>query len=184
MAFDGFSGFLNFQFNYAPSKNGPSSGITFPANGLSNTLTKKISYVLGGNVAGGVNEVALNIVTIAASGNTTLDLTSLTDVLGFASVALVRVKAFFFWLLSAADDSVNGTACSGVTVGNAATNANLLNMGGTTPTFTLGNGEVWAWGTGKAAGLTVDATHKNVLITNNDGAVAAAVLYGFAGATT
>ena len=82
-------------------------------------------------------------------------------------------------LLNAVQDSVNGTACTGVTVGAAGSNPNLMFLNSTTPTFGLLNGDVIAYGTTTAAGITVSSSHCNVLITNTDSGHGAAVLASF-----
>ena len=112
-------------------------------------------------------------VAVLVSGSGT-NLQSLLDVLG-QTVSLVRIKGLLFQLLSTSDDQANGTACSGVTVGNAATNANKMFLGAQSHTLVLGNGEAVAWVSPSAAGLAVDGTHLNVLVTNNDVVNSAAV---------
>lgn len=182
------SGSMKFQFNYNVGVNGPSSSISFPQTSNNNTITASTTYLLGGNVLSGINEVAVVIQAVAASGTATINLNALTDVVGLAAV-LVRLKSYLFWLLTAADDATNGTSCSSVTVGAAVSNPCTLGMGGTSPTFTLnggsaGTGDKWGYCTGQAGGITVSGTVKNVLITNNDSVNAAAVLCAFGGATT
>jgi hypothetical protein len=135
---------------------------------------KSVAFTTGTNAAAKVNEIGSKIFSVAASGTATIDLRSLLDVLG-QSVTLVRVKGLLFQLLSTTDDPANGTACSGVTVGNAGSNPNALFLGATSHTIVLGNGEAVAWLSPLAAGLTVDTTHRNVLLTNNDPGVTAAV---------
>src|SRR6185312_8003502 len=109
--------------NYNASFNGPSSGLNFPPISLNNTINAKASHTLGSGV-NGINEEAVNILTIAASGSATLNLQSLTDVLGVASVVLTKLKKYLFWLLTAQDDSVNGTPCSSVVIQGGASNPN------------------------------------------------------------
>lgn len=184
MALSGLTGFMQLQFSYNALINGPSSGITINPQAVQNTITAKRSVVLGGNVANGANEGALAILTIAPSGTATINLQTLTDFMNVASVVLIRLKSFFFWLLGTGDDSVNGTVCTGVTIGNAGSNANQLDMGAVTHTRLLTNGDWTAYGTGSAAGLTVSGTHLNILITNTDGTNAAGLMYGLFGATT
>ena len=184
MAFDALTGYAQVGFNWTAQKNGPTSSISFPATVNQNTINAKSSVVLGDNVANGANELACWIQTITASGTATIDLTSLTDILNFTGVALVRLKSFAFWLLGTADDATNGTACSSISIGNAGSNGNALDMGAVANTRTLLNGDWTAYGTRQAAGKTVDSTHKNVLITNNDGSNAAAVLIALFGATS
>jgi hypothetical protein len=151
---------------------------------LPDTLSpvKKHSYELGAG-ADACNRIYAALLTIAGGASTTLDLEALTDVFGDA-LDFARVKAIRIWLLSATDDAPDGTAdagtaCSGVTVGNAASNqfagSGYPISDAATGTFTLANGDQFARATGSAGGWVVDATHKNLKVLNNDGAVAAKV---------
>lgn len=156
---------------------------------VSNTLTLSTPVIslknsIANNAVGGSDLVLSQIFTAAASGTASIDLSTFTDVLGRTGGAFVRMKFIFFWLLSVADDASNGTNCSSVAIGNAAANQNTLYMGAATHTTVLNNGDFIAWGTRQAAGKTVDGTHKSVLITNNDGSNAMALLVGIAGGTT
>jgi hypothetical protein len=180
MAFDNFTGYLQASLNYNASKNGPTSGLNFPATPNGNTLNLKTAYTVGSG-AGQINEIVAEIVTIAASGSATIDLTVLIDILGFAA-ALTKLKEFLFCLLNATQDSINGTACTQVTIGNAGTNPNPLNFGGATMTKLLTNGDIDSYATASAAGIAVSGTVKNVLVANNDASHGAAVLACFGGA--
>jgi hypothetical protein len=142
---------------------------------------KNIAFKTGTTVTGQVNEVASLIQSVDASGTATINLQSLLDVVG-QTTALVRVKGLLFQLLSPLDDSTNGTACSGVTIGNAGTHPFLGFLGGTNPTLTLGNGEALGWLSPSANGLAVTSTTENILITNNDSVNAAAVQITMLGA--
>jgi hypothetical protein len=135
---------------------------------------KNIAFKVGTTAAAQINEVASKIFDISASGTVTVNLQSLLDVLG-QTVVLVRVKGLLFQLLSSADDAENGTACTGVTIGNAGSHPFLGFLGGTTPTITLGNGEALGWLTPSANGDAVSSTVCNILITNNDATNPAAV---------
>lgn len=160
----------------------PASTDYQPQTASANPKVLGLNFSTGTNTAKAANQIASAIYAIAASGNTVINLQSLTNVLGTASVALVRLKGILVRLLSVADDAVNGTACSSVTVGNAATNPNLLFLGGTTPTFTLNNGEHLEWSTPGAAGIAVSPSACNLKVLNNDGANAAAVQVSVIGA--
>lgn len=183
MAYSALTGYLTAQFNWSVSGPVVSSGISFPPAASANTIAFKESYGLGSG-AGLINVVACNILTITASSSATLNLGGLTDVLGTTGVVLVRLKEYIFVLLSAAQDSVNGSAASAVVVQGGSSNPNTLNLGGTTPTATLTNGDTMAYATTGAAGITVSGSVENVKISNSDGAIAAGVLYGFGGATS
>lgn len=179
MGYDSFSGKLGVTVTWNPQNNGPTA--SYGTVQAPTTLAKSITYVKGGNLANGVNVVYSALLTIAASGSTTIDLTSITEVLG-SSKAFARIKAVIIQLLSTADDSTNGSACSGITVGNAASTPNKLFMHAGTDTFDLANGDIIAWGTGAAAGIVVDSSNKGIKIVNNDGAVGAKVLLTVLGA--
>lgn len=184
MALDALTASLQTSFAYNAQKNGPSSGLNFPPNGLQNSINIKTAYTVGGNLAGAINEVVAEILSIAASGSATINLQSLTDVLNLGTVVLVRLKEYLFVLLNATQDSINGTACTQVTIGNAGTNPNPLDFGAATNTKLLTNGDQCSYATASAGGITVSGTALNVLVTNNDASHAAALLACFGGATT
>ncbi len=102
-------------------------------NGSQNNLQQNLGTSNANNALGGADEYFNFLTTLTAGSSATLDVTALTDVLGTANVALVRIKAIQIQLLSVAQDSVSGTACSGITygaMGNAVTNSVQLNLGG------------------------------------------------------
>lgn len=133
---------------------------------------------LGDTAAGGASAAHVAEYSIAASGTADIDMRSLTLLDERTTQALARYKFLFFWLLPT---SKGGTACSGVTIGNAATNAHQLFLGGDTMTFKLGNNDWIANSLGSAAGSVVDATNKDILVTNNDAGVAATLLAAIVG---
>lgn len=137
---------------------------------------------LANNVTNGSDESYVGITTVAASGNATLNLQAFKDLVNQTGVSLARVKAYMIWLLSTADDSVNGTLCTGVTI-NGTGGTNLAVLPGITNT-TLGNGEAICWGTPSATGAAISATTCNIYIANNDASHAAAVLIVAIGGTT
>ncbi len=184
MALSSLTGNALMSLKWNAQQNLPSSGFNLPPVGNTSAFNKNISYSTGGNVANGANEFCGFFQTVAPSGTATINLQNLTDILQYPSIALVRMKSILLWLLAVADDSTNGTACSSVTIGNAASNANPLFMTVATSTFPLGNGDAICYATGSAAGITVDASHLNIKIANNDVAVAACVLVGIFGATS
>lgn len=110
------------------------SGAIAPlTNGSQNNLQQAYGTANANATLGGADEYFNFLLTISAGASATVDLTAMTDVLGTAAVAIVRVKAVQFQLLSVAQDSVSGTACSGVTygaLGTAITNSVDLNLGG------------------------------------------------------
>lgn len=155
----------------------------------SGSKTKSISTgtAAANAAAGGGDEIIAGYVSIAASGNTVLDLEAIVDVSG-ATVDLVRVKAAIFWLLSATDTAFDGVtvglATSSITIGGAASNQQKLFLTAAADTFDLLNGEMLCWISPSAAGKAVDATNSDIKILNNDGAVAARVNYLFVGGTS
>lgn len=187
-AFSSYTGSFTLTVSDSPQAAAPNSALPFGTPANSTTMPLKSSYVIGGNVVKGVNEVASNVLTISASGSATLNLQSLTDMLGTTGVVLVRLKRYVFWLLSANDDATAGTACSAVVIGGGS-NPCLLGMGGTTPTMTLnGNtsdsGDKWCYASTTATGITVGGSSMNVLCTNSDSSHTAALYYNVAGSTT
>lgn len=175
-AFDSLSASLTVQLQYEVGLNSPtpnSGKLTFQDHKPpQTTISKKQSYTVGTG-AGQANLVYGNYLSIAPSGNTSIDLSSLVDVLG-RTTNWTKLKAVHFWLVSTADDSTYGSACSSVTIGNG-TNPNGMFLSVNTTTFVLNNGEQLAWSTGSAGGITVDGSNKTIKIVNNDGAVAAKV---------
>lgn len=150
-------------------------------------ITKKVGPFLqsnANNAALGANELISQIYTIAASGNLSLDLTSLTDILFQSGISLVRVKGILIRLLSAADDATNGSGCTGIVIGNAASNGFPMFLANTTSEITLGNGEFVCWATPSAAGVPVSGTSKIIYLVNSDAANAAKVQVTLLGGTS
>ena len=137
---------------------------------LADKLTVTLTSETANNAAGGGDLVYGTILSIAGGGTTTLDLTSVTDLAQRATQSFGRVKFIALALLSTAQ---GGSAATKVTVGKAASNANTLFLSGNTDGIEIKNGQFLLFGDAGAAGQTVDSTHKNVLITNDDGSVAA-----------
>lgn len=139
------------------------------------------------NAVGGADEVVSFLQAIAPGGSVTIDLKSVTNILQQSGVALARLKGYKIRLLTSgtkgAVDSVNGTLCSSIKVGGGA-NACTLNMNAAGE-LTVNNGGSQQYFDPSAAGFVlVSPTTKNVLITNNDGSVAATVQVTLIGATT
>ena len=139
MALTTLSATLSAVFNFQASL--AKSGLT-PEQQNTN-VGKAMKFSLGTGALQG-QEIYATLLSIAASGNTTIDLQVLQDVCG-QTLSFSTVKGFFVWLLSTSDsapDGTAGTACSAVTLGAAASNPFLGPLGGTTPTITLPNGSV------------------------------------------
>ena len=157
-----------------------------------NPITVGVSLVKAGlafsrgianTTALGADEIISSITTIAASGNTTIALNGLTDMLLQSGVSLARVKGYRIHLLSTSDDATNGTNCSSITVGNAAATPFPFILNTSTTTFTLNNGEYTEWATPSGAGIVVGSAI-NIKIVNNDASNAAAVIVTLIGGTT
>ncbi len=154
------------------------------------------------NGIAGADEVVSKIYVITSSGNASIDLTSLTDVVGQTAITLARIKGICIRLLSVADDATNGTAATSVTIDNTVTNAlhaqshsgwfdnanEGLATGGmgdaTGSKITIPSGGMLLYALPNAAGVVVDSTHKIIKVVNNDGGVSAAVQVTLIGGTT
>jgi hypothetical protein len=148
----------------------------------SDTAVNAITWTLGTG-AGQINESYVALLSIAGAGSQTLDLTALTDQLGNA-LLFTTVKSIQIQLLGTADKSFDkttvGTACSGITVGNAA----ATQFGGVgyplgdlvTSVITLANREQFSRARPDATGWVVSGTIKSLKFLNNDGAVTAKIM--------
>src|SRR4051794_11020707 len=123
----------SLTFNFAPTVNWSAkknlTGTDYGAVQNSSNITKPtitIDKTIANASAGGGDTMVSFIQSVAASGTATIDLSSVTDVINQAAQAFVRLKYIEFRLLSATDDTTNGTAATSVTIGNAATNANTM----------------------------------------------------------
>lgn len=161
------------------------TGTDYGATSNNSTITKSITLgtSAGNAVALGADQLVSYLLTISASSSTTIDLTSLTNIIGSAAV-FARLKAVMFRLLSATDDATNGTAAASVTIGNAAATVNTLFLDDDTYTFTVKTGEFILWGTPSAAGITVDSSNKSVKILNNSSTLSAVVQITLIGGTS
>ncbi len=125
---------------------------------------------------GGADEFVSYLISLAASANTTVNLCSLTNILQQTGVNLARVKGWCIRLLNAAQDSVNGTTCTSVTVGNAAANQFLFNNLTANATFSVYTGSISEYFDQTAGGFTVaNASNNNIKLVNADATNAAAV---------
>lgn len=132
------------------------------------------------NTSGGANELISYNLTVAANTSTTVDVTSITDILQ-QSVNIARIKGFQISLLSYTDDPTLGTNCTSITVGNAATNQMNLNLG-TNSTMTVDNGATVAYTSPKALGIVCGVSARNIKIANDDITNAATVQISLIGA--
>ena len=152
-------------------------------NAGANSKSQTYSNATANNALGGADEYFNYLITISASGTANIDLTSLIDILQTSGIALARLKAFQFQLLSLTDDPVNGTICTEITIGNAASNAQPLNIGAT-GTYQVFTGGSWSYFDQTAGGFVVDSTHKIIKIVNNDSSHVAAVRLQLTGGTS
>lgn len=140
------------------------------------------------NAANGGDELCSSITSVSASSSTSIDLTSLTDILQATGTSLARVKAILIRLLSTTDDATNGTAASSVTIDNTTSNSlsaqshsgwfdNGSEGGVGGSKFTIPNGGFLMFGVGvtNTTGVVVDSTHKVIAVHNNDAGVTAKV---------
>lgn len=181
MAFDTLE---NATFTITLKQTAKKSSTGLKPRSEQDTLQNTIAWTLGTGV-NQINAAYVALLSIAASGNQVLDLTALTDTLGNA-LSFAGIKAIFIQLLGTADlapDGVTtGNGCTGITVGNNATNPFSAPISDqATGTITFVNGEQFGRGRDSAAGWTVDATHKSLKIVNNDAVNAAKVLIGLQG---
>lgn len=131
----------------------------------------------------GIDAMYAEVLSIAASGTANVDLNSFTDVLSQATVAMARLKAYAFILLSTDDTSLVTANASSVYVGGHATNPHPLNLvDAASDKLKLLPGDVCHWWTPTAAGIAVTAgAAVAVKFANQDATNAAKVAVVFAG---
>lgn len=139
---------------------------------VGDNITKNVSYSVGVG-ANQVNQYLRQLIDLAPSGNTTIDLTSFLNALNLSASSFARIKAIRFRLLSATE--TNGTAANSVTIGNAGSNSHPLFLGGGTNTIVLANGGAVAWAVASAAGVAVNSSQRNIFIVNGDAGLNAKV---------
>ncbi len=132
----------------------------------------------------GANQWISYIVTVAGSSSTTVDCTSITNILQQTGVSLARVKSYVIRLLSVADDPLHGSNCESVKVGGAASVPLGFELDSPTMKFNVKNGDGHAHLSGDPLGIcTIGAGAKNVLIMNSS-TIAAAVQFTMQGSDT
>ena len=143
--------------------------------GSSITLTDSADQSLTyGTSSGNADIIVWRTKPLTAGATATYDLYTGTDLkdLFDATAAFRKIKSVAIWVDSGGDTS-------GVTIGNAASNANALFFGAQAHTATIyPSGPAFLGGS--PAGVTVDATHKNLKVLNN-GAVSVVVGIAIAG---
>jgi len=119
-----------------------------------------------------VNQVYVTKLTLAASAASTINLTSLSNLVS---------ESFSFGHVLGLIVLPTG---AGVTVEPGASSGLPWMLGGTTPTITVNAGGLWVWSDPSTPGTTVDGTHKNITITNLSGSATAIVKLAIFGSTT
>lgn len=180
------------SLSYTSTENVQSSGSVTVAGsntGVSGGTPIVRAYSLKTGIAnaspGGADEQYFGVLTIAASGNATINLGSFTNIAGQVSSAMARAKEWRFWLLGllqSAPDGTVGTACSGITVGGGS-NPFEFNLSGTN-TMTIENAGDMVYRGGAAGFTIVSGTNSNVKIVNNDSGNSAVVLVEITGGST
>ncbi len=161
----------------------PISGASSAVNPVQSVtqFTGRSSYTATGHIANECNQISSKIFSVGAGGTNAIDLSAaFVNVVGNPTATWARIKAVYIQLLSVAQDVTNGTACSSITIGNNGGNDWISQsfsgwLGAAASVFDLANGQQMSWSTDNAVGTVVDGTHKIMKLTNNDGAVAAAV---------
>jgi hypothetical protein len=132
------------------------------------------SQLTNGTGAGQADILYTNQLSLAASGTTTLNLSSLTTQLG-TSVSMARIKSFYW-------ENSNSATSTGVAFGGAGSTpftGGYFNAG--TDTLTLLNGVAQVVGVCADATAYAVSTGVNLLITNSDSVNAAKVNVGLVG---
>jgi hypothetical protein len=132
------------------------------------------TQLTNGTAAGNADTLYTAQTTIAASGSTTLNLSSLTSALG-TSIAFARLKAFYF-------ENSNLTTSTGLAIGGAGSNpftGGFFDAG--TDTLTLRNGMHLSVGVCQDATGYVVGSGVNLKLANSDGSHTATANIGIAG---
>lgn len=128
-----------------------------------------------GVAAAAANLIYASLLTIAASGNSVINLrgTPTTDPFG-NNIVMVRAKYVYI-------NHLTTTASSAITVGNATNPLALFSAG--TATISVRNGGIYLFGDSGATGIAVGSgTTDQLKIVNADGALAASVNVAVIGA--
>lgn len=189
MALDSLSVSVLAQIGWTAQKN--VTGSDYSPNSNSSTIKKSLSIgtSAANSAAGGSDELYSAVTSLAGAASASIDLTSISDILAISGVLLARVKCILMRVLSVADDAAIGTAASGALLDGTVANG-LLSQAGSgwlkaaTSTADIINGGFLMYGTPAGAGVLVDATHKVIKVTNNDGAVTAKVQITVVGGST
>lgn len=156
-----------------PMKVQTTSTLTLTRAGAGNVADQTGFSYSSGNLTSGTGAGKCDLryiaqVTLAGSGTTTLNLSSLTDTFGGA-IAFVRIKSIYV-------ENNNGTTATSILVGGGS-NPLINYLVGTTPQVRVRNGMVFFLGVCQdATGFAVTAsTGDKLLITNEDNTNSATV---------
>jgi hypothetical protein len=164
------------------------TGSDYAQNTNSTTLLKRLSIgtAAANAAAGGSDELYSAITSLGSTASSSIDLTSIADILATSGVSLARVKAIMIRLLSTTDDTSIGTAATAINIDSTVANSfssqtskgwfNNANEGTATggagdatgSKFCVPNGGVLLFATPSAGGVVVDSTHKVIKLTNID----------------
>ncbi len=159
----------------APQGTATVAGVPSPTWSGSNGDTEVLAF---GTASGLADIYCYAAFSIALSSSSTFDLFTGSDfknVMG-DTAAFAKLKSIYVQVV----DGTGGTA--GVTIGGAASNANALWFGNQNDTWTIFDGGPPFIG-GNPAGVTVDATHCNLKISNNSSSAAVTVIIALAGSS-
>jgi hypothetical protein len=165
---------------------GPAAGADYNPTTNASKINKQQSLgnTTGANNTqlGGADEFVSYLITIAGSGNATVNLKGLTDILGNAC-SFARIKEYCIRLLSPTDDPVNGTNCSSISWGNAPSDQQNFNLSAN-GSMTVFNGGGSTYFDQSNGGMTVGSSTNDVLLINRDAGNAACVQLSFTGGST
>ncbi len=139
----------------------------FGASGTQKGTVSDAVFTQGTFSSSSITAIGYKTNTLAAGASDTVDLTAMLALDGATAVNF----AFVYYI----DLQLTSTSAGGyLRIGNAASNANTLWFGGTTPTADVNpGGPAFMQGGNATYKVTVDATHKNIKILNNHGTLAA-----------
>lgn len=155
---------LSTGFNFQ-GKNPPLSTLaTLQQLSTAQQVLQNVFSLSYGTGSGQINTIIANAYELAASASNTHNLFDGTvpDIFAVAS-GLQNVKAVMIYLVANTDSS---SPSPSITIGNAATDALTLNLGGLTQTYQHFASSL-PFLAGKLAGYTVNATNKNIKVLND-----------------
>ncbi len=181
MAIASLAAQMKAVFSWSAANNITGSDYGQISNNTTLTKTLNVGTALANAVAGGGDLLYSLVTSLAFGASASLDLTSLTDILGTAA-NFTRVKGIMIRPLSATDDTTIGTAATPLLIDNTVTNAlssqsssgwfaNAAEGAANGSRFHIPTGGFLFFGVPSAAGVITDGTHKIIKLTNSDGAL-------------